>query len=285
LSNRCIIAYDSDDAGRAAARRSGELALSLGMEVKIASIPEGADPADVILKSAEEWKELLKNSVNLIEFAIDEAVRKTNNNINLAKEVNNSVIPLLSRLQSEMLRSLFVGIASKKTKIPEKSIWVDIEKYTSKSPRVGHVEGESQSSIEPILFSPEEMLAGIIFWQSSKHKSAEGAPPELTENSYKFDEIRVRFEAIVGTEAASLILENSRFDKDTLIFETEARLSGADPYKAAEELLLRIERTVLEQSLFDTARELDKASTALEKEKLRDEAKEISKRISEISNQ
>jgi DNA primase len=47
LSNRIIMAYDGDSAGFSASNRSAQIALSLGMELKIAEMPTGKDPADL----------------------------------------------------------------------------------------------------------------------------------------------------------------------------------------------------------------------------------------------
>lgn len=262
LSNRIILAYDADEAGRAAARRSGELALSLGMEVKIATLPEGEDPASIIRKSGSKWKEILKGAVSLIEFAIDESLRKQPKS-NLIREFSRSVLPLLSSVQSEMLRSEFVALAAKKTKIPEKGIWADLEKLSAK----GVVFESGNELSKSLILSPEEMLVGLILWQ-------------------KFDEIEKQLKELMGEETVSEITGNSRFDKETLIFETEAKFSGGgelDLKKAAEEILLRIEKGVLERKLEQVARSLDTAETPEIKAKLKKEAEKISKRISEIN--
>ncbi len=264
LSNRSIIAYDSDQAGRSAARRSGELALSLGMEVKIASLLEGEDPASIIVKSIEKWKEILKSSLHLIEFAVDEAVRKNVKNTELIKEFNKSVIPLLSSIQGEMLRSEMVALSSKKTKIPEKSIWSDLERFNKTKGDKDAIDKLGQPSlIEPINLSLEEMLAGIIL--------------------LKHDGIKKQLEAFLGPETVAEIIENGRLDKDTLIFETERRLADLDAQKVAAELLMRMEKGVLEKKLFETARSLDTVFRADEKERLKQEAEKISKRIAELN--
>ena len=275
LSSRCIIAYDSDSAGKVAARRSGELALSLGMEVKIASLSEGEDPASIIAKSSERWKEVLKLSSNLIEFAVDEAVRKYTKNTELIKEFNKSVIPLLSSVQSEMMRSEMVSLSSRKTKIQEKSIWSDLEKFQSKSrqTKISQDTYGTSSSIEPLNLSVEEMLAGIILWQDKS----------FSNNSTKYDEIRKRMEKLMGQEAVSEIVSNGRLDRDTLIFETEERFKDSDIQEVTKELLVRLEKSILEKKLFETARLLDSGSSGEEKGKLKKEAKEISKRIADLN--
>ena len=56
ISPNLIIAFDSDSAGRKAGMRAANIALSLGMDVKIADIEGGKDPADLVLTDVEAWK-------------------------------------------------------------------------------------------------------------------------------------------------------------------------------------------------------------------------------------
>src|SRR3989344_3942952 len=46
LSDNLVLAFDSDKAGMTATARAGKIALSLGMDVKVANLQEGSDPAD-----------------------------------------------------------------------------------------------------------------------------------------------------------------------------------------------------------------------------------------------
>jgi len=50
LSRNIVLAYDADKAGINASNRFAKIALALGMDVKVAKIPEGMDPADLISK-------------------------------------------------------------------------------------------------------------------------------------------------------------------------------------------------------------------------------------------
>src|SRR5574343_445252 len=59
LSNRIIMSYDGDSAGFSASNRSSQLALSLGMELKLAVMPEGFDPADLAKNDVAKLKDCL----------------------------------------------------------------------------------------------------------------------------------------------------------------------------------------------------------------------------------
>jgi DNA primase len=126
LSNRVIVAYDSDSAGEKAAMRAAELALIAGMEVKIATLPKGEDPASVALEDPEKWKEALKNSAHILDFVLDKAV--SGQSKNLAKEIIKNVLPLVSLLKSEIEKSQFVKKIALKMKVGEEAVWGDLRK-------------------------------------------------------------------------------------------------------------------------------------------------------------
>jgi DNA primase len=71
LTDNTMIVYDADKAGLKASLRAWELALSLGMDVKIAALPKGEDPASLILSDKEKFKSCLKNAKHIIDFYLD----------------------------------------------------------------------------------------------------------------------------------------------------------------------------------------------------------------------
>ena len=64
MTKRLLLLLDSDDAGRAAARKSARLALAQDFSVKVALLPEGKDPADIVAEDKEKLKEHIKKSVD-----------------------------------------------------------------------------------------------------------------------------------------------------------------------------------------------------------------------------
>ncbi len=127
LSNRVIIAYDSDPAGEKAASKAAELALILGMEVKIASLQAGEDPASVAKKDPESWKKALREAVHFLDFALEKALAKKTAR-EMTKEVSKNVLPGVALLRSEMEKSQFVKKIALKIRVPEEAVWADISK-------------------------------------------------------------------------------------------------------------------------------------------------------------
>src|SRR3989339_2157463 len=88
LSNNIVLAFDADRAGFNASNRAAKIALSLGMDVKVVSMPEGIDPADLISKSGSSaWRQVIKDSKHIIEFLLDKALKSVEDERKIGREI------------------------------------------------------------------------------------------------------------------------------------------------------------------------------------------------------
>jgi DNA primase len=162
LSNRVIMAFDSDSSGEKASRKAAELALSLGMEAKIASLPKGEDPASVVKEDPQRWKTALKESEHFIDFALNKAV-KENQGKNLIREIIKNVLPLVSLIDSEIEKTQFVKKIALKMRVKEEDVWNDIKKVDAKNNRgsknenfeITKISNDHKSDKEALIFEAE----------------------------------------------------------------------------------------------------------------------------------
>ena len=69
LSDRIVMCFDSDEAGLRAADRAVETALRHRVEVVVAVMEEGQDPADYVIRhGADAFKSLLQSAIGALEF-------------------------------------------------------------------------------------------------------------------------------------------------------------------------------------------------------------------------
>lgn len=157
LSNRVIIAYDSDSAGKKAARRATELALSSGMEVKIVTLPEGEDPASVVKEDPTKWKSALKDAKHFIDYILENTI-KENNDKNLAKTIMKEVLPLIHLISSEMEKTQYVKKIALKTRVREDDVWNDLKKINVKvnNSEVIKVPTDYRDEKEALIFEAEK---------------------------------------------------------------------------------------------------------------------------------
>lgn len=70
LSDKVVLALDADRAGVAAVKKAADLMLRRGLDVKVAVMPEGTDPADMIQADPKKFKSTIGHSLHVIEFLL-----------------------------------------------------------------------------------------------------------------------------------------------------------------------------------------------------------------------
>lgn len=261
LTNRLIIAYDGDEAGEKAARRAAEIALPMGMEVKIALLEKGEDPDSIIRKDPEEWKKVLREAKHFAEFEIEKTFRRHDGR-NLLKKIVSDVLPVLSLVKSEIEKSQLIKKIADKMGVPQEAVLKDMKETSLQELTES---GEKSSFKTKDL---EQMMAGFVFWEESQKES-------LDRN------FREKWQNISSFENVSAILENFEKDKEALIFEIENYGDFEQIIRVGEEALKRIELKYLKSELKETAEAMDKAKNRKEKE-LEEKLQKIQKRIAEI---
>ena len=167
LSPNIIFAFDGDSAGIRASNRSAMIALSLDMQVKIAILPEGKDPADIIFDNIDTWKDIIKNSVDIINFHLNNICKSTNDMRIQGRQVKDIIFPFLSMIKSSIEKSAYITSIHKKTGLSEKSLIDDYQDYErnnfnkTKKPEENIKQIDSKSRRDSL----EEKLFGVIFWK------------------------------------------------------------------------------------------------------------------------
>jgi DNA primase len=128
LSNNIILAFDSDNAGRKATMRSATIAMSLGMDVKIADLPEGKDPADLVLADPEQWKQVLRNSKPVVEFQLNTVLLQKLDPRKVPKALQDNVFPFIAPLTGAMEKAHYIKLIKEKTGLSEDAIREDLKK-------------------------------------------------------------------------------------------------------------------------------------------------------------
>jgi len=247
ISNRVIMAFDADKAGFAAATKAWQLALSLGMEVKIAEFKDGKDPADLLGSSdgKEKFKQALKEAMHIIDFVLtkillDNPVANRDER-KLGKEVREKILPFLALIESSIEQSHFVKKINEKTGIDEKALWDDLKKVKIE-PGVAGVQIRTTNFKEEVTLnkkdSIERRVLGIVHWQAlSKEKIID------------LERIRSKVKEIIGEENFKKWQTTPEQILNEASFEAEQYY---DPKKipiVLEELLRELEKEYITKKL------------------------------------
>lgn len=125
LTPNLLLAFDSDSAGLATTAKVWEMAINQGLDVKIAYYEGAKDPADTIQENPEIWKNVVKNSIHIIEF-VAQLIAKVSDERKRLKLYHERIIPLLRRVQTYSEKNFFIGKVSQMLSINSSIIWSDL---------------------------------------------------------------------------------------------------------------------------------------------------------------
>jgi DNA primase len=158
-TDNLLIAFDGDVAGLKSSSKVWEMALGQDMDLKILPLKQGTDPAYIILKNQNEWKDLVKKSRHIIE-QYAEVIKNQNTDLRKQqKEVQKLIYPYIRSIKSYTDKSYFVNKISEIFSIDRDAIWADcnVEQEIEKK--------EISNTGKINLVNPKEVLYGIYISQ------------------------------------------------------------------------------------------------------------------------
>lgn len=166
--NQVFLALDSDEAGQEANVKIGHLFQKEGVEVKVLTMPQGADPDSYLRENnTAAFQHLLDNSVDYLSFLF----RRLSRNLNMdSPAAKNEIVQTISKQIRTWSHSLMVHESLKKlahlAKVPETMIGVGQEHvpnlYIKKSSSIG------LQTIDPDRIFESDFLRWLLLEGASK---------------------------------------------------------------------------------------------------------------------
>lgn len=128
MSDKVVLALDADRAGISAMKKGAELMLRRGLDVKVAELPLGKDPADIISENPNDFKKVIGESVHVIEFLLHVLRREIKDDRSFKLKTQQEIYPFILLLPSRVEQYSFVEIVSKNTSVPVDVVWYEIER-------------------------------------------------------------------------------------------------------------------------------------------------------------
>lgn len=257
LTDKIVMAFDGDTAGISAARRGINIALSLGMEVKIALLPDGLDPADLVVQDKDRWISAIQEATNVIDFYLSALSRKNYDSRTLNKKISEDVLPYIARLTNSIDQAKFVSKVASFVGTKDEPIWDELKKIQLDSPDSNFLSESPSVNNIPIKISKlsliERKLFGLLYWLEGGRES--GLSPAA---------LRQEICDILGQEKFTKQEEIYLKDKNQLILEAEIYFeSNSNLTHESGELILALKEEVLKQELdllLNKIRELENSS-------------------------
>jgi len=123
FTQRVVVNFDPDAAGQAATERSISLLLEKEFDVRVLTLPGGADPDKFIQqKGAEEYKRLLLGSPPYLDYLIQRARKMDRTTANGKLAAVNFLMPFVARLPNRLLRSEWASRIASELQVDE-PVW------------------------------------------------------------------------------------------------------------------------------------------------------------------
>lgn len=163
FTERVILLFDGDKAGRAAANRALETFLGVDMpQILIAELPDGVDPDDFVRKQGDEaMRTLLAGARPMLEVRLETAIRPAAGLAPIAakRAALDSIAGLLRPVRNAIVLDQHVQDVSRRLEVDVEQI-LDLIK-TGPRPRTEERAEETESAIEP-FDRFEQMLINLL---------------------------------------------------------------------------------------------------------------------------
>jgi DNA primase len=269
------LAFDADKAGIASAGRSANLALSMGMDVKVAKLPDGSDPADLIKEDKVKWKDAIRNSVHIIPFYIEHIRGLGYDDRKFKLAVQEKVLPFIVQIKNAIDQTHFIQLVARELGTSEEVIRSEMERSTFsfdiRKDKIVHADEKEKKDL-PKRDSVEEKLAQIILWQES-----------LENPSIDVEALKDSFVAVLGKDHFEKLLSISEDKRQQNIFKTELFYEEDQKLKEdVDELFHHLTYRLTKEELGKTMEDLRKAEISGDSDasfKLLEKSQEIANKL------
>ncbi len=278
MTENLVLALDADEAGIKAAGRAARAALQGGLNVKVARLPSGKDPADLILEDTEAWRVAIRESKDIITFLLDVLEDHAKSPDQLRRTVEAVVLPFLSDVQSPIAREHYIREIAQRLKVSDGAV----AEAFAKVPRAG--------DMSPRVAAPEKKTATPESLERARHAysiliSQESMPkPSINLKQYRADLI-----IAIGQPAFDAFAALPQTEHEAMRFSAELLYAGAESVAKEATTLLAIlagDRLAREmKALTEALQEAERRGDDAEVERLMEESKLLTGQLARLHKQ
>jgi len=214
VTGNIILAMDADEAGEKAMLRLVDYENTLKNEIKVALIPPGLDPDEVISRSSEEWQQLLDGAEPLLDFSFSVASRDLDLDSAAGKSrLAEILLPNIAQIQNPVRQAHYLQKLSSMIKVDEQRLESSIKKLGERKRQGKYAPSVSIKSNEDKLFSNprEEFCLALLIQYPELWENAHGLKQEYfanSENTEIFSALRTNN----GPETARELLDGATLE-------------------------------------------------------------------------
>jgi len=294
-SKNLFLSFDMDVAGETATKRGIDLAQLLGFNIKIISLPEGKDPADIVKEDPKEWQKAVENAEEILQFYFNRAFSQFDkNSIEGKRKISEILLPLISRIQSKIEQSHWVKEFARNIEADEKAIWEEVRRLEKDRKSLEEIEEKikiSEKDLRNLGIEVEERSPSflveervlMLLWNFAKNEKTSSSISNYIEKISSFWE----FTFPEGKEVFEILKEKKKELPESLKefistlefkYEIESQKEDFSPQKELDFCIERLWQIWQKKEIEKIKKELQEAERSNDKEKV----KELLKKLSQI---
>ncbi|OWK26689.1 MAG: DNA primase [Parcubacteria group bacterium GW2011_GWA2_38_13b] len=194
-----IIAFDNDEAGNLAAKRSIDLAMRGGLNVKVITIKGAKDPADILKEKdgALKWQTIIDSSQGVVDFYFGDVFLKYSaDSAENKRKITQALLPVVRKVQNKVEQYHWLRVLAEHLNVREEFLIEALNSIKVKKTGSYGGTGEKNQAVETRDAAGENLIGLVIKYYESGHCDL-NLPENLSFSDARFGEIYDCFLSIV----------------------------------------------------------------------------------------
>jgi DNA primase len=283
ITKNITLALDADAAGEEAMLRGVEFENSLDAEVKVAVLPKGKDPDDVIKEDSDAWPQLLEKALPVVDFTFNMVAAGLD--LTTAKDKSLAVeklLPIIAEIKDPIRQAHYLQKLARLVQVNERSVEAALSRLKVRPKRTAAAP-KPEVELQPLLSNPIEDYCLSLLLQHPELKINEDLLPEYFESSpnreifiarqesAKIEELRDKLDPVVQEQLDALLGRSLSPNKIEEKY-TECALRLRERYLRS--LAVKIEAVL--------AQEAESGGKAADLAKLKEQGIEVNNQLGEV---
>jgi DNA primase len=126
---KVILSMDSDSAGITATKRAIQVLSPHDLEIRVASVPAGKDPDELVKQDPKLWRDTVKRTLSIYEFLINQAVKTHGSDTGESKKkVLQEVGLVLAQMSHVVEQDYYIKLLAEKLNVREDLVREDVRR-------------------------------------------------------------------------------------------------------------------------------------------------------------
>jgi len=167
-AEKIILLFDSDRAGKAAAKRAIDNLIESEISLAVGSLPEGVDPDEYVLQEGKEKfiKWIASGTQSVIQFLTEMALASYGKDSAEAKaKIAADILPLIDRVKNAILRREWIKYLAERLQTSEEALLSEQRRTsTSQRPQRNARPVQSTGQVTVVRSVEEEVLQVVLLY-------------------------------------------------------------------------------------------------------------------------